>query len=128
MVIGKLESESMESIKNFKHIVRFIRTFGAPRGYNASRPEEHHKAHAKRPGRRAQKNVDTIDQQCGQRIADALVIDTMHAMFKEKPGLNTSLKYTSHGQLAADNAQDPPTSESGSGTSNYIRSFVDPMK
>ena len=28
--------------------------FGAPHGYNASRPEEHHKAHAKRPGRRSQ--------------------------------------------------------------------------
>ena len=33
-----------------KHIVRFICTFGAPRGYNVSRPEEHHKAHAKCPG------------------------------------------------------------------------------
>ena len=32
------------------HMVRFIREFGAPRGYNTSRPEEHHhKAHAKRP-------------------------------------------------------------------------------
>ena len=114
----------LSKFHEIKHIVRFIGAFGAPRGYNASRPEEHHKAHAKRPGRRAQKNVDTIDQQCGQRIADALVIDTMHAMFKEKPGLNTSLKYNSHGQLAADNAQDPPTSESGSGTSYYIRSLV----
>jgi hypothetical protein len=118
----------LSKFHKIKHITRFIDAFGAPLGYNASRPEEHHKAYAKRPGQCAQKNVDTIDQQCGQRIADALVIDTMHAMFKEKPGLNTSLKYTSHGQLAADNAQDPPTSESGSGTSNYIRSFVDPMK
>jgi hypothetical protein len=55
------------------------------------------------------------------------VIDTMHAMFKEKPELNTSSQDTSHGRLAADNTQDPPTSESGSGTSYYIRSFVDPM-
>ena len=60
-----------------KHIVRFIGVFGAPRGYNASRPEEHHKAHAKRPGRRSQKDMNTIDQQCARRIADTIVIDTM---------------------------------------------------
>jgi hypothetical protein len=29
-----------------KHIVRFIAVFSALRGYNASRPEEHHKVHA----------------------------------------------------------------------------------
>ena len=58
-----------------KHMVRFIVAFGCPRGYNASRPEEHHKAHAKRPGRRAHKNVNTIDQQCGRRIADTLIIE-----------------------------------------------------
>ncbi|KAI2501411.1 hypothetical protein MHU86_13078 [Fragilaria crotonensis] len=67
-----------------KHIVRFISTFGAPRGYNASRPEEHHKAHAKRPARRSQKCIQTIDQQCARRIADTLVIDTMHAVFAEE--------------------------------------------
>ena len=49
-----------------KHMVRFIVAFGCPRGYNASCPEEHHKAHAKRPGRRSHKNVNTIDQQCGR--------------------------------------------------------------
>jgi hypothetical protein len=53
-----------------KHIVRFISAFGASRGYNASRPEEHHKAHAKRPARCPQKNIKTIDQQCARRIAD----------------------------------------------------------
>jgi hypothetical protein len=107
-----------------KHIVRFIRTFGAPRGYNASRPEEHHKAHAKRPGRRAQKNVDTIDQQCGRRIADAFVIDTMHLMFRKQPELNASSQ-DRLGDLA-DDAEDPRTREVGSGTSFFIRSFLDP--
>ena len=33
-----------------RHIVRFIIAFGAPCGYNASRPREHHKACPKRPG------------------------------------------------------------------------------
>ena len=96
-----------------KHIVCFIRTFGAPGGYNASRPEEHHKVHAKRPGRRSQKNVDTIDQQCGRRIADGFVIDTMHSLFETKPQLNT----LSPGGVAnsADDAADPLTTEVGSG-------------
>jgi hypothetical protein len=95
-----------------KHIVRFICTFGAPQGYNASRPEEHHKAHAKRSGRWAQKNVNTIDQQCGRRIADAFVIDTMHSLFEKTPQLNT----LSQGRVAnlADDAADPPTREVGS--------------
>ena len=114
----------LSKFHEIKHIVRFIGTFGAPRGYNASRPEEHHKAHAKRPGRRAQKNVDTIDQQCGKRIADAFVIDTMHTMFQERPELNASL----HGHVGqlGDNAQDPPTREVGSGTPYFVRSFIDP--
>jgi hypothetical protein len=103
-----------------KHIVRFIDTFGAPRGYNASRPEEHHKAHAKRPGRRAQKNVDTIDQQCGRRIADASVIDTMYSLFQPPRQALNRVPNT------ADDTVDPPTSEVGSGTSYYVRSFVDP--
>jgi hypothetical protein len=64
-----------------KHIVRFISTFGAPRGYNASRPEEHHKAHAKRPALCSQKCIKTIDQQCARRIADTFIIGTMNAVF-----------------------------------------------
>ena len=35
-------------LHEIKHIVRFITAFGAPHGYNASGPKEHHKAHAKR--------------------------------------------------------------------------------
>ena len=40
----------VSKLHQIKHIVRFITAFGAPRGYNASCPEEHHKADAKRPG------------------------------------------------------------------------------
>jgi hypothetical protein len=109
----------LSKFHEMKHIIRFVDAFGAPRGYNASRPEEHHKAHAKRPGRRAQKNVDTIDQQCGRRIADAFVINSIHAMFQEQP---PGLKEI----LAPDDDEDPPTREEGSGTSYFIRSFVDP--
>ena len=92
---------------------------------NASRPEEDHKAHAKRPGRRSQKNVDTIDQQRGNRIADAFVINAMHARFQECPGLNTSSRDCCLGQLANDN-QVPSTRAVGSGTLYYVRSFLDP--
>ena len=72
----------VSKLHEIKHIVRFIVAFGGSRGYNASRPEEHHKAHAKNPGRRSHKNVKTIDQQCGRRIADAYIIDTMHSLFQ----------------------------------------------
>ena len=68
----------VSKLHEIKHIVRFIAVFGAPRGYNASRPEEHHKANAKHPGRRPQKNMNTIDQQCACRIADTNVIDNTH--------------------------------------------------
>ena len=113
----------LSKFHEIKHIVRFIGTFGAPRGYNASRPEEHHKAHAKRPGRRAQKNVDTIDQQCGKRIADAFVINTMHTLFEEEEsGLNASSAKDSLDQ----SPEDRVTREVGSGTPYYVRSFVDP--
>jgi hypothetical protein len=116
---------NLSKFHEIKHIVRFICTFGAPRGYNASRPEEHHKAHAKCPGQRSQKNVDTIDQQCGRRIADALVIDTMHWMFQKQPQMNAS---SQGGVPSAGDAEDPPTREVGSGTSYYVRSFLDHSK
>ena len=84
----------LSKFHEIKHIVRFIGAFGAPRGYNASRPEEHHKAHAQRPGRWAQKNVDTIDQQCGKRgIVDTFAINTMHRMLEENPGWNASSRH-----------------------------------
>ena len=116
----------LSKFHEIKHIVRFIGAFGSPRGYNASRPEEHHKTHAKRPGRRAQKNVDTIDQQCAQRIADALVIDSMHAMFQEKSGL-CDPDASSRGILGqmGSNAEDPQTREVGGGTQYCITSFSD---
>jgi len=100
-----------------KHIVRFISTFGAPRGYNASRPEEHHKAHAKRPARRSQKCIKTIDQQCARTIADTFIIDTMNAVFagemQGKGSPNTSCPKKA-------------TKEVGRGTRYRIRSFRDP--
>lgn len=114
-----------------KHIVRFIIAFGASRGYNASRPEEHHKAHAKRPGRRAQKNVKTIDQQCGRRIADAYIIDTVHALFQggDQPGLSTGVEKTADigmQQPVLGSNCEPRTVEEGSGTRYHIKSFRSP--
>ena len=63
-----------------KQLVRCIEAFGSPRGYNAPRPEEHDKAHAKRPNRRARWLMETIDEQCARRIADTFVIDTIHSL------------------------------------------------
>lgn len=51
---------------------------GGPHGYNASHPEEHYKAHPKHLGWHLHKNVNIIDQQqCGGRIADTLIIETL---------------------------------------------------
>ena len=89
--IGDPHNESTEAEATIRSLMKLITTY-LPRGkgdqwklskfyeikHNTSRPEEHHKAHAKCPAQRSQKNVYTIDQQCGRRIADALVIDTMH--------------------------------------------------
>ena len=116
-----------------KHIVCFIVTFGAPRGYNASRPEEHHKAHAKRPGRHSWKNVKTIDQQCGRRIANTYIINTMHALFQEDlPGIvkniNMMTEDCTHDGPSNSvlGSHEPRTLEKGSGTAYHIRSFSDP--
>ena len=97
-----------------KHIVRFIVAFGGSRGYNASRPEEHHKAHAKRPGRRSKKNAKTIDEQCARRIADTCIIDIMHDLFH-----NEAVEV-----IGATN--DPRIVEEGRGTRYHIRSFRNP--
>jgi hypothetical protein len=119
----------VSKLHEIKHIVRFITAFGAPRGYNASRPEEHHKAHAKRPGRRAHKNLETIDQQCGRRIADAIVIDTsMHSFFREG-GHGTTLKNDKAAESVIptlQNLENDLTREVGRGTTYVIRSFRDP--
>ena len=115
-----------------KHIVHFIVTFGGSRGYNASRPEEHHKAHAKRPGRRAQKNVKTIDQQCGRRIADAFTIDAMHALFQEdQPAVSNGIGETKATEMGVQipylgSDHEPSTVEEGSGTRYHIRSYRSP--
>ena len=120
-----------------KHMVRFIREFGAPRGYNASRPEEHHKAHAKRPARRSDKNINTIDQQCARRIADTIVIDTMHSLFQQRhvhvedpvnnEGMDDGSRTTSGGAryFGMNRDGEKPTIEEGRGTICSIRSFRD---
>ena len=127
----------VSKLHEIKHIVRFIVAFGGPRGYNASRPEEHHKAHAKRPGRRSQKNVKTIDQQCGRRIADAYIIDTMYALFQlpstSRTGVANGIPKTTEPprQQGSDTESfvgtpEPRTVEVGSGTTYFIRSFRNP--
>ena len=123
----------VSKLHEIKHIVRFIVAFGGPRGYNASQPEEHHKAHAKRPGRRSQKKVKTIDQQCGRRIADAYIIDTMHAVFQvnnPQTGITNSIRKStdapthqgSDRESVVAIPDEPRTFEVGSGTTYYIRS------
>jgi hypothetical protein len=50
----------------------------------------------------------------------------MHWMFQKQPQLNAS---SQDGVVpSAGDAEDPPTREVGSGTSYYIRSFLDPSK
>ena len=109
----------MSKFHELKHIVRFISTFGASWGYNASCPEEHHKAHAKRPARCPQKNIKTIDQQCARRIADTCVINTMHTMFAGGTHVK-SIPVTSTPSQA--------TKEVGRGTRYHIRSFRNPTQ
>ena len=108
----------VSKLHEIKHIVRFIVAFGGPRGYNASRPEEHHKAHAKRPGRRSQKNAKTIDQQCARRIADTYIIDTMHELFQKGQDCGPPKGLNGSGEER--------TVEEGKGTRYQIQSFVDP--
>jgi hypothetical protein len=100
------------------HVVRLMQEFGASRGYNASRPEEHHKVHAKNPGRRSQIIADTIDQQCGRRIADTFVIDSMHTLFHKNEvfgnNIPTDIILTSN-----------KTIERGTGTRYDVRAFIE---
>lgn len=80
----------VSKLHEIKHNIFFTAASGALRCYNASHPEDYHKAHAKRPGQQACKNLDIIDQRCGNGIADSIVIDTMAALFK-KEGVHTTL-------------------------------------
>ena len=97
-------------------IVRFIVARGGSRGYNASRPEEHHKVHAKRPGRRSLKNAKTIDPQCVMRIADTYIIDTYHELFQgDQPGGFTGNNIQDFGTGEGDK-NEPRTVDEGSRT------------
>jgi hypothetical protein len=51
---------NVSNFHDLKHIVGIISTVGAPHGYNASQPEEHHKAHVKRPAACCSKCIQTI--------------------------------------------------------------------
>ncbi len=106
--------------------------FGAPRGYNASCPEKHHNAHAKRPGHCPHKNMNTIGEQCARRIADTIVmIDTMHGLFKGKQAqpvnnnvIDTGTPTFCTPYLGINCDVDKPTMEEGCGTMYCIRSFA----
>ena len=100
------------------HIPRFMTAFGATKGYSAARPEAHHREHAKQPGRRSQKRVRHIDQQCATRVADAFVIQSTLQLFSR----------TTTQQLAdpalADNVT--VTSETADASSTYmLTTYVD---
>ena len=62
------------------HVVDDIERFGAPRNFNAERPESLLKHAAKRPGRRAQKlHVGCVyELQSAQRVAESFVIDLVY--------------------------------------------------
>ena len=62
------------------HIVDDIERFGAPRNFNAERPESLLIYAAKRPGRRAQKRHAGIayELQSAQRLADSHIINMVH--------------------------------------------------
>lgn len=126
---------NVSKFHELKHLVRFIEAFGSPRGYNASRPEEHHKAHAKRPARRARWSMETIDQQCARRIADTFVIDTIHSLLvgdKDSSGQvweqGTISTTTTATATASTSITDVIclTREDGGGTRYDVRSFRDP--
>jgi hypothetical protein len=81
--------------------------------------------------------LDTIDQQCGRRIADAIVIDTMHAFFQERGhGITVNNEKAAESGILPtlenlENAlhdcnSNTPTREEGRGTTYVIKSFRDP--
>jgi hypothetical protein len=75
--------------------------------------------------------MNTIDQQCACRIADTIVIDTMHGLFQErhvvavdKNRIDTPTFRTPYVGINSDG--DNPTIEEGRGTMYCIRLFWDP--
>ena len=85
-----------------------------------------HKAHAKRPGRRSQKNAKTIDQQCARRIADTYIINTIHGLFHGGQPRGFTGNNTQDFGTGESNKQEPRIVEEGSGTRYYNWSFCDP--
>ena len=74
------------------HYPFFISKFGAPNNYDSQRPEHNHISHAKRPGRRAHKthNGQKFEKQVAQRLADTIIINTMHERVNEVPANNAT--------------------------------------
>ena len=68
------------------HIVDDIARFGAPRNFNAERPESLLIAVAKRPGRRAQKRHagSLYELQSAQRLSESFMISTVYARIWHK--------------------------------------------
>ena len=62
------------------HIIDDMERFGAPRDFNAERPESLLISAAKKPGRRAQTrhHGSMYEIQSAQRLADSLLINTFH--------------------------------------------------
>jgi hypothetical protein len=71
-----------------------------------------------------QKNVKTVNQQCGRRIAGAYIIDTVHRLFAgdRQARITPSIKNGGH-TMHTDR-----TVEEASGTSYHIRTFHNPQK
>ncbi|KAI2491813.1 hypothetical protein MHU86_22752 [Fragilaria crotonensis] len=90
----------LSKFHEIKHIVRFIAAFGAPRGYNAS-VLRNITRHTPNVLVDVHRRMWTPLTSSVAKIADALVIDTMHAMFQERPVLKTSSQHTNRSQLLA---------------------------
>ena len=109
-----------------KHIVRFMNTFGATKGYNSCHPEAHHKVHAKKPGRRCAKNAQTIDQQCALRVADTIVINTCAAIFNPDNTSDGSVDVVEFGHNTMVIHDNGTTSDSHGASKYVIETAIDP--
>jgi hypothetical protein len=105
------------------HIPRFMTAFGATKCFSAARPEAHHKEHAKQPGRRSQKRIKHIDQQCATRVADAFVIQSTLQLFSTtKQPADTAQACN----IATATNNDTATSETADASSTYLlTTYVD---